>query len=1122
MKQIIAKFFTFLLIFSFIASPAVAQMMSLEADPSPLDEPETAHVQVAHLAPFAEDTSVTISLNGEPALNDFRYGDSTEYIELDAGTYEIAVIPTGADPADPPAIAATIDLAADTFYTVLAVGDGVNQELDLIVLEDDLTPPEAGKFHLRLGHLAPFAEGEGVLADVRVKDGIALAENVDFGGLTGYLALDVGTYDLVITTPGGGTVLIDPAPAAFAEGDILSAFAAGEGDNQDLGVYALPAGEEGFFLPMTAYVQVVHLAPFAEDASVTISLNGEPALTEFAYGDSTEYLELLWGENEIAVIPTGADPADPPAIAATVELAADTYYTVLAVGDGVNQALALKLLEDDNSAPEAGNFKLRLGHLAPFNDTLADTAADVRLADGNLILGNIEFGFVADSYMQYPAGTYDLVITTPGGDIILIDPAPVTFAEGDIVSAFAVGEGVNQDLGVYALPAGEEGFFLPPAEPEVFKNFLPLIFNHSYTYIQVVHLAPFAEDTSVTIALNGEPALTEFEYGDSTGYIKLPWGTYEITVIPAGADPADPPAIKATVNLAVGRYYTVIAIGDDVNQDLALQVMVDDMRKPAAGKFHLRLGHLAPFAEGEGVLADVRVRGVDEPLAKNVDFGAVTGYIPLDAGTYDLVITTPGGDTVLIDPAQVTFAEGEIVSAFAAGEGVNQDLGVYALPAGEEGFFLPMAAYVQVVHLAPFAEDASVTITLNGVPALAEFGYGASTEYIQLLVGEYDIAVIPTGESDPAIEDTVELAVGTYYTVIAIGDDENQDLALIVLEDDLSEPEAGKFHLRLGHLAPFAEGEGVLADVRVRDGEALAENVDFGAVTDFIPLDAGTYDLVITTPGGDTILIDPAPVTFAEGEIISAFAAGEGVNQDLGVFALPAGEEGFFLPLAEPEEFTYFFPLFYNYSFAYIQVAHLAPFAEDASVTITLNGEEALTEFGYGESTNYMKLLAGEYEIAIIPSGGNEAAITANVELIPDTYYTVLAVGDSVNQALDLIVLKDDLTEPDAGQFHLRLGHLAPFAEGPATADVRLKDGTPVLENVDFGILSGYLSLEAGEYDLVITTPGGGTVLIDPEPVTFVAGQIISAFAAGEGVNQDLGVFALPAGGEGFFLPLVD
>jgi hypothetical protein len=289
MKNIFLKLFTLILLFSFMVSPAIAQTMLFEADESPLVDPEVAYVQVVHLAPFAEDASVTITLNGAPALTEFGYGDSTEYLELLVGGYDIAVIPTGATD---PAIEATVNLEADTYYTVIAIGDGVNQDLALEVLVDDLTVPAAGKFHLRLGHLAPFAAGLAT-ADVRLKDGTPVLENVDFGAVTGYTPLDAGTYDLIITTPGGGTILIDPAPVTFVEGQIISAFAAGEGVNQDLGVFALPADEEGFFLPMNAYLQVVHLAPFAEDASVTITLNGAPALTEFGYGDSTEYLELL-------------------------------------------------------------------------------------------------------------------------------------------------------------------------------------------------------------------------------------------------------------------------------------------------------------------------------------------------------------------------------------------------------------------------------------------------------------------------------------------------------------------------------------------------------------------------------------------------------------------------------------------------------------------------------------------------------------------------------------------------------------------------------------------------------------------------------------------------------------
>jgi len=74
-------------------------------------------------------------------------------------------------------------------------------------------------------------------------------------------------------------------------------------------------------------------------------------------------------------------------------------------------------------------------------------------------------------------------------------------------------------------------------------------------------------------------------------------------------------------------------------------------------------------------------------------------------------------------------------------------------------------------------------------------------------------------------------------------------------------------------------------------------DVAFGAVTAYIPLDAGTYDLKITTPGGAVTLIDPVPVNFAEGDIVSAFAVGDGVNQPLGVFAWPSNEVGFLLPL---------------------------------------------------------------------------------------------------------------------------------------------------------------------------------------------------------------------------------
>jgi hypothetical protein len=209
---------------------------------------------------------------------------------------------------------------------------------------------------------------------------------------------------------------------------------------------------------------------------------------------------------------------------------------------------------------------------------------------------------------------------------------------------------------------------------------------------------------------------------------------------------------------------------------------------------------------------------------------------------------------------------------------------------------------------------------------------------------------------------------------------------------------------------------------------------------------------------------------------------------------------------------------------AKVQVAHLAPFAMDpgTAVTVTLNGAPVLTDFAYGDSTEYLEVPAGEYLVEIFPAGSATPAISGTLNLMGDTDYTAIATGDGVNQPLGLMALEDDNSTPAPGFFRLRVGHLAPFAPGDALADVRLQNGDPVLENVAYGDVSPYLELPAGEYDLKITTPGGDVTLIDPEPVTFTDGQILSAFATGEGANQSLGAYALPSGQLGFFLPLAE
>ena len=204
-------------------------------------------------------------------------------------------------------------------------------------------------------------------------------------------------------------------------------------------------------------VNVAHLAPFADTlngTAVSVEVNGAEVLTDFRFKDVSGYVELSGpgmaaGTTDLAVFaPPGAET---PAITATVGLNADTDYTVAAIGDGANQPLALLPLVDDNSAPDAGNVKVRVVHTAPFAADLADTAVSIRLDSGDIVnnLSSVEFAQSSD-YFQLPAGTYDLQVATVDGSTALIDLAPVTLPDGAIVTIFAVG-GINQPLGAVAI-----------------------------------------------------------------------------------------------------------------------------------------------------------------------------------------------------------------------------------------------------------------------------------------------------------------------------------------------------------------------------------------------------------------------------------------------------------------------------------------------------------------------------------------------------------------------------------------------------------------------------------------------------------------------------------------------
>jgi hypothetical protein len=204
-----------------------------------------------------------------------------------------------------------------------------------------------------------------------------------------------------------------------------------------------------------ARVAVAHFAPFAdtiEGTSVSVLVNGDVALENVVFGVATDYLPFAAGTYTIDIVPTGTDVV---AITGEFTLEDNTDYSVFATGNVVTQDLALWALVDTTDAPMDGNLNIRVVHAAPFAADPAATEVSIRTAGGDVVNMLMGVPYSGESgFFQVPAGTYDLKVASNDGSVNYIDPLPAPLPAGADVTLFAIGDGINQPLGIYAYPVG--------------------------------------------------------------------------------------------------------------------------------------------------------------------------------------------------------------------------------------------------------------------------------------------------------------------------------------------------------------------------------------------------------------------------------------------------------------------------------------------------------------------------------------------------------------------------------------------------------------------------------------------------------------------------------------------
>jgi hypothetical protein len=175
-------------------------------------------------------------------------------------------------------------------------------------------------------------------------------------------------------------------------------------------------------------------------------------------------------------------------------------------------------------------------------------------------------------------------------------------------------------------------------------------------------------------------------------------------------------------------------------------------------------------------------------------------------------------------------------------------------------------ARVRVVHASPDAP--AVDILVNDGVAFSNAPFKGITDYAALDTGTYNVKVVPTGATTPVV---IEADLGLEakdYTVVAVGLLEN--IEPLVLADNNSAPAAGKAHVRFVHASPDAPA----VDIAVKGGPVLFGNVAFKEVGDYLPVDAGTYDLEVRLAGTETVALDVPGLALADGTVYTVFAMG--------------------------------------------------------------------------------------------------------------------------------------------------------------------------------------------------------------------------------------------------------
>jgi hypothetical protein len=270
------------------------------------------------------------------------------------------------------------------------------------------------------------------------------------------------------------------------------------------------------------------------------------------------------------------------------------------------------------------------------------------------------------------------------------------------------------------------------------------------------------------------------------------------------------------------------------------------------------------------------------------------------------------------------------------------------------------------VHAAAGVGDVDLYVTAPGADLastspISTLGYKDSTDVLNIAAGDYQVRLVASGivAFDSG---TIPLPANSDLTIAAIktgGTISDSPVKLLVLDgmgSSIILNTGSKSELRVGHLVDGAPD----VDVAL-DGNVVLSNVMFKDISNYLPVDAGTYNATVDAGLADPII--DADVTLDNGMSYSVYAVG--TVAPLAIEPLVVSDNRRSIATS-----------------AVLNVTHAAANPAAARVDVYLTSSQdisqsdpALADFAYKDSAQNVYVTAGDYFVTVTAPGDKTPVI---------------------------------------------------------------------------------------------------------------------------------------------------